>query len=204
MKYHTSILDILNSKVKVKIIKFLLGHDASMSEREIASVLKVSHMSINRTLRELSELNFVNFITVGKAHLWKVNRRSYAFQVLSKLVKGVSEIKLPLEDLKKTILKTLPKTLIKKVILFGSLVNGSERPDSDIDIFILVRNEKDKQKLEVYLEKLSTMCLELYGNRLAPYILTEKEIKQRKKLKIISEVENGMQIFPEEKSFNYA
>ena len=204
MKYHTSILDILNSKVKVKIIKFLLDHEASMSEREIASVLKVSHMSVNRTLRELSELNFVNFITVGKAHLWRVNRKSYAFQVLSKLVKGVSEIKLPLEDLKKTILKTLPKTLIKRVILFGSLVNGSERPDSDIDIFILVRNKQDKQRIETSLEKLSNKCIELYGNRLSPYVLTEREMKQRKMLKIISEIENGLQIFPEKDRENYA
>jgi Mn-dependent DtxR family transcriptional regulator len=40
-----------------------------MSEREIASILKVSHMSINRTMKELAELNFVNFITIGKDHL---------------------------------------------------------------------------------------------------------------------------------------
>ena len=203
MKYHISILDILNSKVKVKIIKFLLGHEASMSEREMASVLKVSHMSINRTLRELSEMNLVNSITVGKAHLWRVNRRSYTFNVLSKLIRGVLEIKSPLDDLKKTVLKTLPKKLIKRVILFGSLANGSERPDSDIDIFILVRSEKDKEKLEAYLEKLSTLCLELYGNRLAPYVLTEQEMKQKTKLKIISEVESGMQIFPETESSNH-
>jgi len=76
MKFHASPLDILNSKTKVKIIKFLLTHRAYMSEREIASVLKVSHMSVNRTMRELADMNFVNFTTVGKAHLWMLNRKS--------------------------------------------------------------------------------------------------------------------------------
>ena len=196
MKFHTSPLDILNSKTKVKIVKFLLTHDASMSEREIASIVKVSHMSVNRTLGELSEMNFVNFVTIGKAHLWKVNRKSYAFKTLSKLIKGISHIKDPLKELKATILKTLPKKLIKKVVLFGSVAKGLEKTNSDIDIFILIKDMAAKKKLEPSIDKLSNSCLETYGNRLAPYILTQGEMKQKKNLKIISEINSGIQLFP--------
>ena len=196
MKFHITLLDVLNSKTKVKIIKFLLTHEASMSEREIASILKVSHMSINRTMRELSDLNFVDFVTIGKAHLWKVNRKSYAFKALSILIKGVSGIKGPMQDLKDILLKYLPKSLVKRVVLFGSIAKGLEKPDSDIDIFILVKNNQDREKLETSLEKLSNICLEVYGNRLSPYILTEKELKQKEKLKVVSEINRGVQIFP--------
>ncbi|MCX5711590.1 MAG: GntR family transcriptional regulator, partial [Candidatus Omnitrophica bacterium] len=52
MKFNASLVNILNSPVKLSIVKFLLTHEASMSEREIASILKVSHMSINRAMRE--------------------------------------------------------------------------------------------------------------------------------------------------------
>ncbi|MBL7171050.1 MAG: nucleotidyltransferase domain-containing protein [Candidatus Omnitrophica bacterium] len=199
MKFHVSLLDILSSKTRVKIISFLISHTASMSEREIASVLKVSHMSINRIMQELADINFVDFVTVGKAHLWRVNRKSYAFKMLSTLIKGTSLVRPPLEDLKETILKNLAKFLIKKVVLFGSVIKGLEKVNSDIDLFILVRNKRDKNALEPSIEKLSNVCLEVYGNRLASYVLTEQEVKQRKKLKIISEIENGIQIFPEMK-----
>ena len=199
MKFHTSLLDVLTSKAKIKIIKFLLNHVASMSEREIASVLNVSHMSVNRTMRELGELNFVNFVTIGKAHLWRVNRKSYAFRVLSELFKGVTGIKEPLEDLKEILLNNLPKTLIKKVVLFGSIAKASERSNSDIDVFVLVKDKESKKKLESQIDKLSNMCLEAYGNRLAPYILTEQEIEQKKNLKIVSEINKGIQIFPKKK-----
>ena len=199
MKFHISLLDVLTSKAKIKIIKFLLNHVASMSEREIASILNVSHMSVNRTMRELGELNFVNFITIGKAHLWRVNRKSYAFRVLSELFKGVSGIKEPLEDLKEILLNNLPKTLIKKVVLFGSIAKASERSNSDIDVFVLVKNKGSKKKLESQIDKLSNICLEAYGNRLAPYILTEQEIEQKKNLKIVSEINKGIQIFPKKK-----
>lgn len=199
MKFHISLLDVLNSKTKVKIIKFLLTHEASMSEREIASILKVSHMSVNRTMRDLAELNFANFVTIGKAHLWRVNRKSYAFRVLSELIKGVSGIKKPLEDLKKILLRNLSETLIKRVVLFGSIAEGSERINSDIDVLVLVKDKQSKEKLEPQIEKLSNICFEAYGNRLAPYILTEQEMKQKKNLRIISEVDKGIQIFPEGK-----
>ncbi len=199
MKFHISLLDILNSKTKVKIIKFLLTHEASMSEREIASILKVSHMSINRTMRELAEFNLVNFVTVGKVHLWRVNRRSYAFRVLSELIKGVSGIKEPVEDFKDTLLRNLPRTLIKRVVLFGSIAKGSERTNSDIDIFVLVKDKQSKEKLEPKIENLSNACFEAYGNRLAPYIITEQEMKQKKNLKIISEINRGIEILPEKR-----
>jgi len=196
MKFHASPLYVLNSRIKVKIIEFLLTHEASMSEREIASILKVSHMSINRTMRELVNLNFVNFITVGKAHLWKVNQKSYAYKVLSALIKGASEIKDPVEDLKKMLLKGLPKKLIKRVVLFGSITKGIEKVNSDIDIFILVKDKQDKKKLEPSIEVLSNRCFDAYGNRLVPYILTEQEMKNKKNLNIISEIEKGIQVFP--------
>lgn len=195
MKFRISLLDVLNSKTKIKIIKFLLTHEASMSEREIASILKVSHMSVNRTMRELAELNFVNFVTIGKAHLWRVNHKSYAFRALSELIKGVSGIQEPIEELKKILLKNLPKTLIKRIVLFGSIAKGSERTNSDIDIFVLARDKQSKEKLEPSIEKLSNICFEMYGNRLAPYILTEQELKQKKKLKVISEIKKGIEIF---------
>ena len=196
MKFHISLLDVLNSKIKVKIIKFLLTHEASMSEREIASVLKVSHMSINRTMRELADLNFVDFVAVGKAHLWKVNRKSYSFKILSILIEGVSDIKKPIENLKNMLMNKIPKALARRVVLYGSIAKAMEKVDSDIDVFILVKNNQDKEKIEAAIEKISNLCLEVYGNRLAPYILTEQELKQREGLKIISEIDKGIQIFP--------
>jgi len=196
MKFNLSLFNVISSKTKVKIIRFLLDHEAFMSEREIASVLNVSHMSVNRTMRELADTNLVNFIKIGKAHLWRVNRKSYAYKVLSEIIKGISSITEPLEDLKKTIMRNLPRTSIKKMILFGSIIKGTESASSDIDIFILVRDIKSKEKLEPSIEKLSDICFEKYGNNLAPYVLTENEMKQKKNLKIISEINKGIQIFP--------
>jgi predicted nucleotidyltransferase len=199
MRFHISPADALNSKTKSIIVKFLLTHEAAMSEREIASILKVSHMSVNRTMKELASVNFANFVVIGKSHLWKVNHKSYAFRVLSTLINDVSAVKDPMEDLKDTILSNLRVSSIKKIVLFGSVSKKLERTNSDIDIFVLVRGSEDRKKLEPAIEKLSNSCFEIYGNRLAPYILTEREMANKANLKIVREIESGIQIFPGEK-----
>jgi len=187
--------NILNSATKIKIARFLLTHEAAMSEREIAGVLNVSHMSVNRTLRQLSLINFVDFVTIGKAHLWKVNRKSYAFRVLSDFIKGISGIKEPLDDLKELIIKTVPKNAIRRIILFGSVAKSEGKTDSDIDLFFLVKNEHDREKLEPALEKLSNACLETYGNRLSPYVLTWQEAGKKSRQKVLLEINKGIEIY---------
>lgn len=196
MRFNFSLSDMILSKARMKIVTFLLNHEAAMSEREIASVLNVSHMSINRFLKEMAEVNLVNYVTIGKAHLWKVNRGSYAFQVFTQLIGNISKANSPLEDLKKTILENLPGSLIRKIILFGSVAKGLEKENSDIDLFVLVKNLEVKKEVETIIEGLSIKCFDLYGNRLAPYVLTEHEMKQRENLSVIKEISQGIEIFP--------
>ena len=103
MQFHRPLLDIFNTRTKMKVIRFLMSHQALMSEREIASILRISHMSVNRIMRQLLGFNLVDYVSVGKAHAWKVNRRSYAFRKLSEMVKGADAMAQPQEDLVKTL-----------------------------------------------------------------------------------------------------
>jgi len=196
MKFSFHPLDFSRSNTRLKIIRFLLSHDAAMSEREIASVIRVSHMSVNRTMRDLAEINLVHCVSVGKAHLWRVNRKSYAFAAYSKLMEGISRIADPVEDLKRSIISILPKGLVCKATLFGSVAKGMAKAHSDIDLFILVGDKTARRKLMPAIDKLSRICLEKYGNRLAPYIATETELRRKRRLPVMAAVSQGIQLMP--------
>ena len=196
MKFHGSFLKIINSEVKQRIVSFLLNYDTPMSERELASLAGVSHMTVNRTLRELEAWNFVQFKRVGRAHVWKINQKSYSYSIISDLLNRFNKFSNVLKELSKDIVEHMPVNVIAKVVLFGSIVRSEENIDSDIDVFILLKNKKNAVVLDTALEKLSIYCLEKYGNRLAPYILTEKEIKEKKGIKLIEEIQKGIQLYP--------
>lgn len=194
MQFELSLDQIIGSKAKIKILKYLFGNRASMSENELAKVIKISPMTVNRLMKELRELNLVSAARVGSANVWSVNKESYAYIALSKIVREISNAPTPLHHLKETLSENIPKQLVKKVILYGSLAQGRSKANSDIDLYILVRSQKEGQDLAPYIDKLSSLCLSLYGNRLAPYILTELELRGRKKLPILIEIEKGIRL----------
>jgi predicted nucleotidyltransferase len=194
MQFEVSLDRIIGSKAKIKILKYLFGHQASMSENELAKVVKVSVMTINRLMKELRELNLVSMERIGNANVWSVNKESYAYLALSKVMGEISSAPSPLEHLKNTLSSNFPRELVKKVILYGSVAQGKSKANSDIDLFILVKSQKETDELTVPLDKLSSLCLTLYGNRLAPYILTETQLQEKNKLPILKEIEKGIQI----------
>lgn len=194
MKFELSLDKIIGSKAKIKILKYLFGRQASMSENELAKIIKVSPMTVNRLMKELRELNLVSAARVGNANVWSVNKDSYVYTTLSNVINKISVVPVPLEHLKITLSRNLPKELVKKAILYGSVAQGKSKANSDIDLFILVRSQKEADELTPYIDKLSNLCLSLYGNRLALYILSEAQLEEKKKLPLLKEIEKGIRI----------
>jgi len=196
MRFNISFLDYVNSDEKIRLLGHLLKEEIPRSERELSAIARVSHMLVNRFMKSLHAINLVNLERVGGASVWSVNRRCFAYKSLARAVDQLAKLPKPLEYLKNTIRKGLPLKHIKRIVLFGSVARGTETPASDIDLFILLPDEKTKKKLDIYLLKLSDLCLSLYGNRLAPYSLTEFEYKKKKHLPVLKQIENGIRIFP--------
>lgn len=195
MQFELSLDKVIGSKAKLKILKYLFGQQAaSMSENELAKVIKISPMTINRLMKELRELNLVSMERVGNANVWSVNKESYAYIALSNLMGEIARVPTPLEHLKQTLSSNIPKELVKKIILYGSVAEGKSRVNSDIDLFILVKSQKEAEGLNPHIDKLSNLCLSLYGNRPTPYILTEMQLQEKKKLPLLKEIEKGIQI----------
>lgn len=196
MDFHSSPLAFLISPVRLKIVKFLLKNETLKSEREISRLLHVSHMSVNRTMRELWDMNLVTPLRAGTAFLWKTNRQSYAFTAFSKALDNLVGMPTPIEELKAIILESLPLPEIEKMVLFGSVANRKERPGSDIDLFVLVKGETEKAIVEQALDRLVISCLEKFGHPLSPYLRTRAEIAARRPLKLDLDIGAGIVLHP--------
>jgi len=158
-----------------------------MSEGELAKLLGISAMTVNRIMKELYGFNLVSMERIGQSHVWHAHTTSYVYKTLAPIIRTLTTCVSPLEHLKRTIVRIIPKKLALRIILFGSVAQGTARANSDIDLCIIVRNKPHARALAPYIDTLTHTCLELYGNRLFPYILTESEFKQKAASSLVRE-----------------
>lgn len=194
MQFRDLAENLIGSKVKIKLIRHLLSEETVTSEREIAKLIGVSHSAINKALKELHEQNLITPTRVGNVLIWYLNKQSYAYEKLKNLFPLLKEK--PLDKLK-DMLTNLSDThpYVKRLVIYGSVANGAELPNSDIDLFILVEDKKHVNDIESYVTFLNGNWMPIFGNKLSPNIFTYKEFSDPKNKKFLENVSKGTVVF---------
>jgi predicted nucleotidyltransferase len=93
-------------------------------------------------------------------------------RMLLPLIEGESEFRAQLRSL-------LRKTFQKEVVaglIFGSVGRGEDRPESDLDLCLIVRRVADKDRVLHRVGELSASVRREYGVRLSPIAFTTSEL----------------------------
>ena len=83
------------------------------------------------------------------------------------------EVKIELDRLKEIIIKTLP---IEQIYLFGSYAYGTPQKDSDIDLFIVLKDEVKLREIDAAIElrlaisEYQTLPLDLIVTKKSQYL----------------------------------
>ncbi len=182
----------LGSKVKVRILMYMLSEGAPTSERELSRILGVSHMAVNKSMKDFHDINLVSPIRIGNVISWKLKKDSYAYHAITNLIYMAKTP--PIEELKVRIREIPLFSDLPRVVILGSVAEGREEPDSDIDLLVITRDTKQKETAIKKLSELSEFSIKRYGNRLSLYIITEQESRRPANRKIISSANNGIVI----------
>jgi len=86
--------------------------------------------------------------------------------------------------------EALKRAKIKSIAMFGSVANKTGTSRSDVDILIIVKDLKDKPKIEAGIEKLAEGFAINFNTTVSPYVLSTKQFKSRynKKSPLIIEI----------------
>ena len=173
---------ILNNELKVKILRFLCKTEAEWNGRQIARQIKISPAAAHKALRELHNERVLLLKSVGKSYLYRLNKENL---IVSDLLRHLfeKESKIPAEVYRAILrnISSLAKKDIISMAVFGSVKEAKERPTSDIDILVLVRNLKDKKKVEDDFGKINEKIMDRFGNTISLYIQTNEEFKLKHK-----------------------
>lgn len=207
MKFRDFAESLLGSRVKVKLIRQLLSSDTFASERDTAARIGVSHNAVNKTLKEFQDMNLITPMTIGNVLIWELNKDSYAYKFIENFSKKIAtppveelrnDIKILIGDMCSAI--KLRDEKIKTAIIFGSVAEGRELSNSDIDLFILVEDEKTKKKIVSELPNMPRyfITLKKYGNKLSPLIMSKSEYHKSKNKKLLENIRKGIVVIENE------
>jgi predicted nucleotidyltransferase len=179
MQFHNVAELVLGSKVKLKVLLYLLSEKILASEREISRVFGVSRTAVNKVLKDFYAANLVMPMKVGNVSVWKLNTESYVFDAITSLTYLANGT--PLKEIEEKLRIFFDYKFVKNVIIFGSVAEGAEKPNSDIDVCIILEKD-EKKKIQEAVAKLEEEFIRRYGNKLSALIYTTKEFQRPKKL----------------------
>lgn len=168
-------------------MRLLLRYPAKrFSGREIARLLGSSPSNVLKTLELFSRHGLVHKARIGKTNEWTINKRHFLAGRLAPLLK--------LDEAAMALLRQKIKTAfsgkknIVKIIIFGSIAKGEEKPDSDIDLFVLVKEKTHKKEALLITDKLNESLIPLFGNVISAIIYSLKELKGKKELGLVRHI----------------
>ena len=171
MRIHQPLNKILNNETKVKVLRFLYKNDIEWSGRRIAREIQISPATCHKALGELYSEGILLLRNVGKTYLYQFNHENYVSkELLRPLFKKEERLLKVISRLMRDEFSEKVKERIVSIALFGSVEKREDRPDSDIDLLVLVTRAKDKEKIEKSFDNLNEKTMRLFGKIVSPYI----------------------------------
>ncbi len=195
MKFHNILDEILGNKTKVRLFRaFFTYPEKGFTESELERIAGIPQASVHRNVKSLMDNGLLDRKRIGKANLYSLNKEHILYPLLFRNFEAERNVLAELKNMIAESVKSLPQ--IELAVLFGSIVKGMERADSDVDIFIVCKGEKSK--LEDKLTYLTNISQNKFGNPVSLMIKHKEELQDLKTRSIFREIKNGEIIFKRE------
>jgi len=177
--------ELLSSRTRAEVLRILFGLE--LKEVHLREITRRSGFSVGSIQNELKKLRKLDLIAVrrdGNRLYYRANPEHPLFSILHDLVmktNGLAEI----------LKKRLQDLSIKAAFVYGSIADGKEKGNSDIDLFII-----GALNLRVAAAKLAGITSEI-GREVNPFIISEDEFRARlaKKDHFVSRVMESVKIY---------
>jgi len=151
--------------------------------RGLAEQAKVTPNEAALTIHDLERFGIVKIQPVGRAYQLDLNKKSY---ILNKIIEPIIESeKNTLTEILGLLKKHLDTKKIITAVIFGSVVKGQEKIDSDIDLLVV---SNDREHAIAQISEATEQIFSIFHGSISPIIFAEKEFKTKQKESLIRSI----------------
>ncbi|MFZ3063842.1 MAG: nucleotidyltransferase domain-containing protein [Nitrospirota bacterium] len=185
MKIRNVIESIFGSPAKVRILRTLFNSPQPLSGRQVGELSGLTHKGAIHAIQSLVDLGAVRHRKVGKAYQYSLLKGNiFVEKIILPCIRAESGL---FDGLKKDITAHFGRDAIS-LILYGSIVRGEEKRGSDIDLMVVVRDERVKKAVEGKAEERTHYFNKRYNALLSLHCFTLSEIKAKKNSPLIKTI----------------
>jgi len=185
MGIHKVLEAIFGSPAKIRILRVLSASPQPLSGRQVGELSKLSHRGAIQALESLVELGAVRQRRVGNAYQFSLSPGNRAVELI--IVPSIKAEAALLDELKKKIVAQFGRKAVS-LTLYGSVVRGTEKRGSDIDVLAIAGDERLKSDLEEKSAALAPFYRERYNSLLSLHCFTLDELRSKKTLPLLRTV----------------
>ena len=167
---------LLGTRTKVRLLRCLIFLDRPVSGREAARLSNVSHIAL-RALDELVLAGALERTTTSGGHLYRVNESNSLSKSLYALFDAERQRYSIIMESIKTVLDQVG--IVLSAAFFGSAGRGEDRPESDLDLLVVIEEDARKEIIQDPLTELGTLLRSEYAITLSPVVLTSDEVGEQ-------------------------
>jgi predicted nucleotidyltransferase len=170
--------DILGSRAKLCVLRVLFAQDG-LSGREIARRAGLSPRAASLALTQLAGLGILHRQPLGGTHRFTISRQRH---LVGAALGGLfREEKSLAYTMGRRIMQAIGRHKCVCVAIFGSYARGDARPQSDLDVLVLLADRRRVPAVKEALQSEAAGFHELFGLHLAPYVVGAAEFACRLK-----------------------
>jgi len=190
MKFHSVLEEVFGTSERIKVLRVLAQYPKEFTSRELSGYCDVSVRGVIDILTLFERYGFVKSRRVGKSIIWKMDKDNCLTKSL--ILSSFEAERNLLNHLKRRISTVARMFPVQKAVIYGSVARGDERPDSDIDLLLVVKG-KGKWVTELQ-DKLRGEVLGRFGNMLSILVCTPSGYKKLGR-GLKKEIDEGIVVF---------
>lgn len=160
----------------IAVLRTLFWAGAGMTGRAIARMSGVAVQAAHEALGRLEEAGLVRWLPQGRAHVYELCREHF---LVSRGIGPILEAEAAFRPGIRGLLKQALKGRVRAAAIFGSAARREERPDSDLDLVVVVDRERDLGAVQDLAQAASDRLRKGFGVRLSPLVLSLADFRRQ-------------------------